>query len=169
MCGSRLKRHEPQSAVTTPILPSLPDTGCELACSSSKSPKTANRKTPIRKLPAPVYLYVIRFTGRSHSACDSIRFLKRLTPDGFISCSTPPAPALFFMDEDQGRPGPVALQFGHLDAPKDVPNTSLCPAREPSPKAKLWMPQVFRRGEPAAQDPGFLYPPRPHSMDNTAP
>jgi len=29
------------------------------------------------------------------------------------------------MDEVDGRPGPVALQFGHLDAPSDVPVVSL--------------------------------------------
>ncbi len=29
------------------------------------------------------------------------------------------------MDEVVGRPGPVALQFGHLDAPWDVPMVSL--------------------------------------------
>ena len=34
----------------------------------------------------PICLGVIQFTGRSHSCCDSIPFLKRLTPDGFISC-----------------------------------------------------------------------------------
>ena len=68
---------------------------------------------------------VRQVTGRSHSPCDSIRFLKRLTPDGFISCSTPPAQALTFMDEDQGRPGPVAFQSGQLDALQDAPKASL--------------------------------------------
>jgi hypothetical protein len=65
-------------------------------------------------------------TGRSHSGCDSIPFLKRLTPDGLVSCLNPSAPALISMDEDQGRPGPVALKSGHLDAPKDAPKPSLC-------------------------------------------
>lgn len=64
-------------------------------------------------------------TGRSHSGCDSIPFLKRLTPDGLVSCLNPSAPALTSMDEDQGRPGPVALKSGHLDAPKDAPKHSL--------------------------------------------
>jgi hypothetical protein len=31
------------------------------------------------------------------------------------------------MKEDQGRPEPVAFQFGHLDAPQDVRKPSLCP------------------------------------------
>jgi hypothetical protein len=31
------------------------------------------------------------------------------------------------MDEADGRPGHVALQSGHLDAPVDAPNLSLCP------------------------------------------
>jgi hypothetical protein len=30
------------------------------------------------------------------------------------------------MDEADGRPGHVALQSGHLDAPADAPNPSLC-------------------------------------------
>ena len=30
------------------------------------------------------------------------------------------------MDEVDGRPGHVALQFGHFDAPMDVPMVSLC-------------------------------------------
>ena len=30
------------------------------------------------------------------------------------------------MDEVDGRPGHVALQFGHLDAYQDVLNPSLC-------------------------------------------
>ncbi len=34
------------------------------------------------------------------------------------------------MDEDQGRPGPVASKSGHLDAPKDAPKPSLCLPRE---------------------------------------
>ena len=110
----------------------------------SNLPNSVKRKTPNRPLPASACLDLSPVTGRSHSGCDSIRFLKRLTPDGFISCSTPPAPALIFMDEDQGRPGPVALQFGHLDAPQDVREPSLCPPREPSPTIKLWMPQLFR-------------------------
>src|ERR1035437_4109332 len=36
------------------------------------------------------------------------------------------APAQAFMDEVDGRPGHVALQSGHLDAPQDVPTLSLC-------------------------------------------
>ena len=36
------------------------------------------------------------------------------------------APAQACMDEVDGRPGHVALQSGHLDAPMDVPNLSLC-------------------------------------------
>ena len=35
-------------------------------------------------------------------------------------------PSVQSMDEVDGRPGPVALQFGHLDAPMDVPMVSLC-------------------------------------------
>ena len=34
-------------------------------------------------------------------------------------------PVQSFMDEVDGRPGAVALQFGHLDAPMDVPMVSL--------------------------------------------
>jgi hypothetical protein len=34
--------------------------------------------------------------------------------------------AASFMDEVDGRPGHVALQSGHLDAPQDVSNLSLC-------------------------------------------
>jgi len=37
------------------------------------------------------------------------------------------------MDEVDGKPGHVALQSGHLDAPKDAPEFLLCPPRPSSP------------------------------------
>jgi hypothetical protein len=36
------------------------------------------------------------------------------------------------MDEVDGKPGHVALQFGHLDAPKDAPKSFLCQPRSSS-------------------------------------
>jgi hypothetical protein len=66
-------------------------------------------------------------TGRSHSACDSIRFLAidawRIHP----LFHQPGAGPNLFMDEVDGRPGHVALQFGHLDAPQDAPKPSSVP------------------------------------------
>jgi len=78
---------------------------------------------PLYSLDRP--LNVIHFTGRSHSACDSIRFLARDAPrnPSLFPLSAGPRPSS--MDEADGRPGPVALQSGHLDAPKDAPKHSL--------------------------------------------
>ncbi len=57
----------------------------------------------------------------------------RVIASGFIevvALRTPPtriraALSQAFMDEVDGRPGPVALQFGHLNALHDVPKASL--------------------------------------------
>ncbi len=108
-------------------------------------------------------IQVIWFTGRSHSGCDSIPFLKRMTPDGFIFCSTRPAPALTFMDEDQGRPGPVASKIGHLDAPKDAPEPSLCRLSLPSthlPSSRARPDAALLQGRNSQQYSPKTYSPR---------
>jgi hypothetical protein len=40
------------------------------------------------------------------------------------------------MDEVDGKPGHVALQSGHLDAPKDAPKPSLRPSLFPRINAR---------------------------------
>ena len=75
---------------------------------------------------------VPQVTGRSHSACDSIRFLAidaRRIHSIFI-CRRRSEP---LMDEVDGKPGHVALQSGHLDAPMDALKSSLCPPILSSP------------------------------------
>ena len=57
-----------------------------------------------------------------------------------------------FMDEVDGRPGHVALKFGHLDAPQDAPAPFLRPLQfssRPSPRSKIEAQKlVFLRRNP---------------------
>ena len=70
--------------------------------------------------------YVRLVTGRSHSACDSIRFLAiDASPALFLGAAGRRFRAFDSMDEADGRPGHVALQFGHMDAFDDAPTPSL--------------------------------------------
>jgi len=72
-------------------------------------------------------------TGRSHAACDSIRF-SAIDAGRIHPTCTCAAPAWTLMDEADGRTGHVARQSGHLDALPDVPALSL---RLPDPSPQI--------------------------------
>ena len=57
------------------------------------------------------------------------------------------------MDEVDGRPGHVALQFGHLDAPKDAPALSLSLLLSTNRFNECAVPPSHRRWGPAGQAP----------------
>jgi len=60
-------------------------------------------------------------------------------------------------DEEDGRPGSVALQFGHLDALTDVPTAFLRPAH---PLKNSFCVREFPRNSFVHSHPGRKMPPR---------
>jgi hypothetical protein len=61
------------------------------------------------------------------------------------------------MDEADGRPGHVALQSGHLDAPADAPNPSLCLPDSPLRKFYFERKEVASKACPQRVEGALLF------------
>src|SRR5579863_10473074 len=93
---------------------------------------------------------VTRVTGRSHSACDSIRFVSDDARRLCRQCAGR-LPSLR-MEEEDGRPGPRSRQSDTPRAPRDAAASSLCLGRMSAPGVSQSTHLNFnkRQTEPAA-------------------